>query len=428
LSIKHLPMNLAIIGCGGYAAYLRDRISELPEICRLVAIVTRNSDSEPVQQCAAAGVSIYKDIDALIANVPPETCPAIVIPTSIDSHFEYAAKAVENGFHVLLEKPPVVTIQDMDKLIELQRRTGKWIAVNFQHLFATSTAAIKNRLMFGEFGAIKSVHAHALWPRSEEYFRRAAWSGKLRMNNVWVLDGTIGNPLAHLMAEALYLGSSAAGMASPETVQAELYHANAIESEDTNAVCIQAENGVKLLFSASLATPESGAVVCEIRTEKATVTLTDFCTVDVEFHDGRRERQDFTEEDDGIFSRLAMLRSTIHSLKSGERPLITVEECRPFVLAWNGAFESAGIPAAIDAEFTAVKKQNGNTFRYIKNIGGSVRQMAENGTLFSAAAIPWAKPGRIVDMRNYTHFPSLNYELIELEQIESRRIHIERAS
>jgi len=420
LNIKNLPLNIAMIGCGGYSGTLRSAISKIPELGRLIAVTTRNAENDAAQECTAAGVAIYKDVDDLFKHITPQTCSAIVIPTGIDSHFEYTKRAVENGFHVMLEKPPVATVQELDKLIELQRHTGKWIFVNFQHLFTSSTAEIKNRVMSGEFGPVKSVHAHALWRRPEEYFRRNVWSGRLRINGGWVLDGTVGNPLAHLMAEAQYLGNSGAGMLVPARIQAELYHANTIESEDTSAVRIQADNGVKLFFSASLATGEFGTTVCEIYTENAKITLTEYRLVDIEFNDGRKEYHDFTEKDDGVFSRTAMLSSMIRSI-NGEPPLITVEECRPFMLAWNGAFESAGIPSAIGAEFMTIEQRGQSTFRCIKDIAGHVRKMAGEGLMFSEAGIPWASPGQLVDMRNYTHFPSLNYGLIELGKMPASR-------
>ncbi|MFA5689158.1 MAG: hypothetical protein WC959_08430 [Kiritimatiellales bacterium] len=77
----------------------------------------------------------------------------------------------------------------------------------------------------------------------------------------------------------------------------------------------------------------------------------------------------------------------------------------------------AGIPAIVDAEFVTVEQKNQKKFQCIKNIGAHVRQMANEGLLFSDAGVPWAKPARIADMRNYTHFPSMNHELIELEKM-----------
>lgn len=410
------PMNLAMIGCGGYAAYLRGRIEELPEVCRLVAVTTRDLESPTARECRKAGLAVYQDVDEMLDALSPEECPAVVIPTSIESHFEYTETAVSKGFHVLLEKPPVATIQDLDRLIELQRLYGKWIAVNFQHLFNASTQSIKQRLFSGEFGAIKSVYASALWPRAETYFQRSSWSGKLKVDDRWVLDGTVGNPLAHLVAEALYLATTGPGMATPSTVQAELYHANAIESEDTSAMRVETTEGIELFFCASLASKNRRDTACEIRAEKATIRLCDFCQVEVAFCGGRTEQQDFSEEDSGVFSRQGMIRSMIQSLRENQRPLITVEECRSYVLVWNGAFESAGIPAAIKPGFIKKEELDGKNFYCIPGMDRAIQEMVSANRLFSEVGVPWGVPGKVIEMDQYTHFPSVSSELIEMDR------------
>ena len=413
MKTKALPLNLAIIGCGGYAAYLINRMAEVPESCRLTALTTRDPEGEAAQASKANGIAVYKNVDEMLENLSPEECPAIVIPTSIESHFEYTKKALDHGFHVLLEKPPVATVQDIDRLIELQRSSGKWIAVNFQHLFSPITQQLKSRLSSKEFGAVRSVHAQAIWSRPESYFKRSSWSGRLKNNGQWVLDGTVGNPMAHLMAEAVYLAATHSGMASPRTVQAELYHANAIESEDTSAVRIHTEEGVPVFFCTSLCAKEASPVVCEIRTETAQIRLYDFCRVEISFNDGRTE---LLEPDviDGRLDRQGMLQSIVHSLSLNERPLITVEECRPYMLAWNGAFESFGVPSAVPSAFIKNEVVNEIPFCCIEGLAELSRTAAANGQLFSEAGATWATPGRIVNMKNYNRFPSFNTDLLAL--------------
>ena len=405
-------MNLAMVGCGGYAGYLIDRIADLPETCRLVAVTTRRPESDAAEKFKAQGVAVLKDIDALLDAITPEECPAIIIPTSIESHYEYTKKAVDAGFHVMLEKPPVATIQDVDRLIELQRSRGKWIAVNFQHLFNPMTQRLKKQLEVGEFGAVKSVRARAFWMRPESYFSRSSWSGKMKVDGGWVLDGTIGNPLAHLLAEALYLATPKAGMATPVHVQAELYHGNEIESEDTSCLRLKTEEGVPVFFCASLCSKDMTPVFCEIETEKADICLTDYFQLSNHWKDGRVEEAE-TPDNGNDLDRLIMLKALVESLSNNERPLITVEECRSYMLAWNGAFESFGIPAAVPESIVSSEINEMGPVRCIPGFLKLAEQASREMKLFSELGVGWAQSGRSVDVTTYTDFPSVNELLKE---------------
>ena len=407
-------LKLAMIGCGGYAGYLIDRLAELPEVCELLAVTTPDPDDSSAQACRAKGLPVYNSADELLDNVSPETCHAILVPTSIDSHYEYACKAVERGFHVLLEKPPVSTIQDLDRLIELQRKSGRFIAVNFQHLYSFATRRLKARLAAGEFGTIRSVRAHALWQRPESYFSRSFWSGRIRVNGKWVLDGTIGNPLAHLMAEALWLASPVPGMAVPIRVEAELYHANDIGSEDTSVVRIETAGGVPLFFCASLCAEEQAPILCELETDRATIRLYDYHRAEILHRDGRKEMLEEPGHDDTT-DRKAMIRAVARKLLDNKRPPVTVEECRPYMLAWNGAFESAGLPHPVAECFFDRKECEFGTMRFIPGIDALSQRAVREQRLFSELGVEWARAGTAVGLSGYGHFPSLNRALMDLE-------------
>ncbi|MGE4488713.1 MAG: Gfo/Idh/MocA family protein [Kiritimatiellales bacterium] len=416
MNVGRKPLNLAIVGCGGYAGYLIERLAELPEDCRLIAVTTRNPESEAARKFKAQGIAVYRDIDAMLEDLSPADCPAIIVPTSIESHFEFTQKIVHRGFHVLLEKPPAATIQDVDRLIQLQRNSGRWIAVNFQHLFNPMTQRLKKQLVAGDFGSVHSVRASALWMRPESYFFRSSWSGKLRVNGQWVLDGTIGNPLAHLLAEALYLATPGHGMATPVLVQAELYHANAIESEDTSCLRVETREGVPVFYCASLCSKEMTPILCEIETEKAVIRLTDYFQLEIKWNDGRIEKAE-TPGNDNHLDRRIMLKALADSLSRGERPLITVEECRPYMLAWNGAFESFGVPEAVDSSFVCCEEGEQGPVRCIQDLYSLCREACRTQQLFSEMGANWGRLGRMVELDKYDFFPSVNQVLMKTHSV-----------
>lgn len=406
-------LKLAMIGCGGYAEYIIKGLAKLTDLCELLAVTTLDPNDPAAVACREKGMAVYNSVEELLGNISPETVDAVVIPTSIDSHYGYARTMVDRGFHVLLEKPPVSTVQDLDRLIDLQYESGKFISVNFQTLYTPIAQDLKARLAAGEFGAIQKVSSCACVLRPETYFTRSHWSGLLQLDGKWILDGTVGNPLAHLLAESLYLATPGNGMATPTTVQAELYHANAIESEDTSCLRIETTEGVPVFFTATLCSEEITPVVCEIETGQAVIRIVDYVRVEIAWNNGQVDQYELPGCDDPHRPLGIMLESVIENLKNNERPLITVEECRPYMLAWNGAFESFGEPAGIDKESLLSIETEHGTVRCIPDIQALAKQACAEQRLFSELGTTWAKPGAKVDLNGYRHFPSVNKALAD---------------
>lgn len=406
-------LKLAMIGCGGYAGHLINGLSELPDLCELVAVTSLDPHDPAATVCRDKGMAVYNSAEELLENISDETVSAVVIPTSINSHYEYARMMVDRGFHVLLEKPPVSTIQDLDRLIDLQRKSGRFISVNFQNLYTSITVDLKERLASGEFGSIRKVSACACVVRPQTYFTRSHWSGLLQLDGNWILDGTVGNPLAHLLAESLYLATPAPGMATPSSIQAELYHANEIESEDTSCLRMETLEGVPVFFTATLCSNEITLIVCEIATDLARIRITDYVQVEIEWNDGRTDQYELTGSDNPHRPMSIMLNSVIRDLHDHVRPQITVEECRPYMLAWNGAFESFGKPARIDAAFCSSIETEYGTVRCIKDIQASAQQASREHRLFSELNVAWANPGKLVHLNGYCCFPSVDEGLAD---------------
>lgn len=178
---------------------------------------------------------------------------AVAIATPIVTHKMMTMETLRSGFHVLLEKPPAVRIEDFDEMLDAKRRSGKHCAVQFQNTSGKAFRLLLQKLQEGVIGNLQTVTATGLWKRTDDYYERTPWAGKLYHNGQSVLDGTIMNPLAHLLHNALVAaGCGDPVKAAPQTVQAELYKGHDIESEDTSCVRIEKANNTQILFYATL--------------------------------------------------------------------------------------------------------------------------------------------------------------------------------
>jgi len=399
-------IKLAMIGAGGYAHNLIKWIWEIPDKIELVAVTSnpkRNSIGRTA--CQEKGIPIYDDVDQLIAKVKG-VADVIYIPTPINTHFNLTKKCIDAGFDVFLEKPPVAIIQELDELTKYVAKQGKRVPVAFQYLHSPIVQELKKRIVQGRYGQVKRVKGMAGWPRFDNYYGRSNWAGKLRLNGDWILDGTINNPLAHMLADELYLASDKPDtMAEPVSVQAELYHGHNIESEDTSSLRVVTDKGVDVLFNATLCSDKKMDTSVIIECEKAKIEYTAFCKAVITLDNGQVEKID-----DLIEKRVNMLKKLADCYENKKPYPVTLETCRPFTQVVNGAFESCGNPHPIyedDLIYSKQSEQGSDTIKTtIKDIDHVLKDAHENGKLFSEMGAKWTKKSTKFDLKGYKKFPS----------------------
>ena len=322
---------------------------------------------------------------------------AIMIATPIPLHVEMGIKAMEAGYNVMLEKPPALTLQDIDRMIDLRKRTGKVFAIGFQHTSEQSFVRFSELIRNGMIGKIKTICAAGLWKRSRGYFTRSAWVGKLLLNGKYVLDGTMNNPFSHLLMNCLILsGLQDKQDVSPKWVQAELYHANDIESEDTSCLRAQMDNDIEILYWASICGQNDVTpfIIVEGTGGRASWDydgwIRNWDTTD-------QLQNEFKMESDRRYDHLVNFTDFLTGKTN--RLSCPIETTRKFVLTANLAFESAGKTRRIDEAFTEKQDgqgqsvdqlKHGDDVLCIKNIESIMKTAVTSKRLFSELGVEWA--------------------------------------
>lgn len=246
------PVRFAVIGLGGYGLVHIDAVRWLAGqgIARLAAVVAlpvdRQARPEMVRTLEQEGVRLYDSTEEFLAHGVP-TVDVLTVPIGIHQHVPVSIAGLEAGLHVYCEKPVAATVQDVDALIAAEARTGRRVAIGYQHMYSNSMRQLKQRVVSGRLGAIRSATLLCGWPRSHRYFTRNEWAGKLRVGDDWILDSPANNALAHYVLNLLYASSQLEHhAATPATLHAHLYRANAIESADTSEVHLTTDDGVRV--------------------------------------------------------------------------------------------------------------------------------------------------------------------------------------
>lgn len=144
-----------IIGLGNIANQFATDLQLLDD-AEIVAVASRNKDNANAfaqkYNCSKA----YDSYDALFAD---DNVDIIYIATPHNSHAELSIKALENGKHVLCEKPMALSYNDAVRMIEASKKHNKFFMEAFWTRFIPSVQDALAKVKNGEIGEVKYLKA-----------------------------------------------------------------------------------------------------------------------------------------------------------------------------------------------------------------------------------------------------------------------------
>ncbi len=359
------PVRIGIIGMGGFAGSHHLAVAKLEDgghaklICTCDPRATAFAHEQDTWRFAQRGVRVFSDYREML-EVSHRGLDVVVVPTPINLHAEMHAAATALGLPVYLEKPPTLDYAELEQMIAADTRARKSSFVGFNFIIEKPRLALKQRLLAGEFGAVRGATLSALWPRPASYFARNNWAGRLLMNDRVVLDSCFGNAMAHFVHNLLFWagGPELFSWGQPAAVRAELYRAHAIEGADTFFVETDTTAGVTMRFALSHACAGGSSQLEMVLCDKAVLRYTVGRPIEIRWNDGRVEKISPEPFDPLVENHL-----DYHRYLRGEspRPATTLIDSRAFVALNDLAHISSGriapIPAALVSHVREEKEQ-----------------------------------------------------------------------
>lgn len=96
-----------------------------------------------------------KVFDSYEKMITSKEIDAVYIPLPPALHFQWAKLALENGKHVLVEKPSTICANDTQKLISIAKKQGLALHENYMFIFHAQLDAIDDIIASGEIGDIR---------------------------------------------------------------------------------------------------------------------------------------------------------------------------------------------------------------------------------------------------------------------------------
>ncbi|WP_085444607.1 Gfo/Idh/MocA family protein [Magnetofaba australis] len=146
-------IRIALIGYGYWGPnLLRNALGQPRFDVRCVA----ERDAARRDKLAAAYPDIALESDGLTA-IARDDVDAVIIASPADTHFMLAKAALEQGKHVLAEKPMTTTVADGEALAELAEARGCVLMTDHTFLFTPSVRMIKSLYDDGKLGRLSYV-------------------------------------------------------------------------------------------------------------------------------------------------------------------------------------------------------------------------------------------------------------------------------
>ena len=172
----------AIVGTGGRGSSMwgESVLARHGDAVELVGLCDVNRKrAELVKRRLGASCPTFTDFDRMC----DETKPELLTVTTVDAtHSGYIVRGLDRGLDVITEKPMVTDEEQCRAVLAAEKKSGRKLTVAFNYRFAPKHVTIKETLMSGAIGQVKSVDFN--WyldvHHGADYFRR--WH-RLRKNS-----------------------------------------------------------------------------------------------------------------------------------------------------------------------------------------------------------------------------------------------------
>ena len=207
---KKDPIRLGMVG-GGQGSFIG-------EVHRIAACINNKYlfcagalSSEP-ERSLISGSELglekdrsYKNYEAMIKGESSrdDRIEAVTIVTPNNTHFPIAKRFLEEGFHVICDKPMTVTTHEADELVKLANKHNLILAVTYNYSGHPMVRRARSMIEDGEIGEIRVIQCEYAqdWlaePIEKEGHKQALWRTDPLQSGLGGCIGDIGTHAFHL--------------------------------------------------------------------------------------------------------------------------------------------------------------------------------------------------------------------------------------
>jgi myo-inositol 2-dehydrogenase/D-chiro-inositol 1-dehydrogenase len=146
-------IKVAFVGCGKHAT---DNLypSLKHASMNLVSVCARHLENAERQALLFGAETAYDDYRQMLDN---EEIDALIVCVNPELHYEISMEALKRGIPVFVEKPPAPGVKEAKEMLELSKKTNKFLMVGFNKRFGPVYKEAKNLIEKGSTGNLDSI-------------------------------------------------------------------------------------------------------------------------------------------------------------------------------------------------------------------------------------------------------------------------------
>jgi predicted dehydrogenase len=141
-------LRVGLVGYGYWGPNLARNFMRVAE-CRLSSVADKDPARRDIVRNLYPGVRPVSDARELLES---DDVDAIVIATSVSSHFPLAETALRNGKHVLVEKPMADSVEHAESLVRLAESKKRVLMVDHTFNYCGPVRKIRQLIESGDLG------------------------------------------------------------------------------------------------------------------------------------------------------------------------------------------------------------------------------------------------------------------------------------
>ncbi len=230
-------MKYILVGCGHIS---QKHVHEIHRTGELIALcdpsIERMKSIRSISE-----FEMYTSFDEMMSHSPKAN--SIIICTPNAMHASQSIAALNQGYHVLCEKPMAIHSTDAKKMIDAADRNNRQLSIVKQIRHNTVIRALKAWIDSGKSGKVFSILLNCAWNRNHEYYASSAWRGKKDQDG-----GILYTQFSHFIDLLIWLLGDVVNVHSCFN---NVHHMNSSQFEDQGSAILQFMNDalVTLHFS-----------------------------------------------------------------------------------------------------------------------------------------------------------------------------------
>lgn len=233
MEMNKAKIRFAVIGCGHIGKRHAEMITRNDNADLAALVDIRSKDELSLESFNQ--IPFYHSFEALLQSGFENYFDVAVIATPNGLHARQALLALENGKHVVIEKPLALKKKDAEKVLYKSLQVNKQVFSVMQNRYSPPSLWLKELVSSGKMGKIFLVQINCLWNRDDRYYKKDNWHGSGGLDG-----GTLFTQFSHFIDIMYWLFGDIVNVRS---TMRSFNHEHLTDFEDSGVVNFEFEHG-----------------------------------------------------------------------------------------------------------------------------------------------------------------------------------------